>query len=90
VGILRDSSCAHTILDKDLIVSAMAIPAEEKIKGEIKKHILRVIAEELGLSHEFAFRKKQAAQYGSKIDKAIERLAKSKGFRYKRDYLSSL
>jgi len=77
-------------LDEDLILETMAVPGDQKIVGEVKKHILREIAEELGLAHEFAFRKKQAAQYGSKIDKAIERLAKAKGFEYKREYLQSL
>jgi len=96
--LVRDCALANStgvtvstpFLDRDLILESMAIPGEEKIKGDVKKHILREIAEELGLPHEFAFRKKQAAQYGSKIDKAMQRLTKEKGFEYKRDYLKSL
>ena len=56
----------------------------------ILKLILRKIANELGLKKEFAFRKKRAAQYGSRFDRAILRLGKRKGFKYKKDYLKSL
>ncbi len=75
-------------LDKDVIASAMKINAGEKIKEGIKKFALRKIAE----THlkNFAWRKKKAAQYGSGIIKAIEKLAKQKGFKYKKDYLISL
>lgn len=96
--LVRDCTLAtHTgitvstpFLDADLIVAAMGISGEEKIKDTVKKAILRQISESLGLPPEFAWRKKQAAQYGSRIDKAIEKLAKQKGFSYKRDYLASL
>ena len=63
-------------LDDNLIKAAMGISGEKKINGEHKKVILREIAEELGLPKEFAWRKKQAAQYGSGFDKALEKLAK--------------
>lgn len=63
-------------LDDEVIVKAMGIKGEEKIKGEHKKFILREIAESLGLPKEIAWRKKMAAQYGSGFDKAIERLAR--------------
>ncbi len=66
-------------LDEKLIVEAMAISGERKIAGEHKKLILREVAEELGLPKEFAWRKRQAAQYGSKLDWAMEKLAKKKG-----------
>ena len=39
---------------------------------------------------EVAWRKKQAAQYGSKFDRAIFRLAHADKFKYKKDYLKSL
>lgn len=77
-------------LDKDLIISAMQIPAKYKISSSGKKLILRETAAEMGLPREFAFRKKLAAQYGSGFDKAIERLARKKGFRHKKDYLKHL
>lgn len=74
-------------LDNKVILSAMAIPGKEKIVGEHKKYALRKAAEELGL--EDAWRKKQAAQYGSYFDKAIAKLAKKNNFNNKKDYLSS-
>ncbi len=73
---------AHTIelrlpfLDKELVEYALKIPAEHKIKRGIKKYILRRIAENEGVPHEFAFRKKKAAQYGSRFDRGLEKLAK--------------
>jgi len=66
-------------LDEQLIKNAMGIPAEQKINQEHKKIILREIAEELGLPKSIAWRAKKAAQYGSKFDWAMEKLAKQKG-----------
>jgi len=77
-------------IDEKVIKSAMQIPSNYKIKNKIKKYILREIAADLGLPREFAFRKKTAAQYGSKIDKAISKLAKKNNFKYKKDYLKNL
>ncbi len=77
-------------LDKDVIKEAMRIEGNQKIKGDIKKYVLRVVAEDLGLPNEFAFRKKMGAQYGSKFDTAIAKLAKKNGFKFKKDYLISL
>lgn len=75
-------------LDPEVIISAMSIPGKEKIKKGYKKYILRKYSEQLGLKE--AWRKKKAAQYGSYFDKAIKKLAKRKGFKYKKDYLKSL
>ena len=75
-------------LDKELIEYAMKLPEGWKIVEEKKKVILREVAEEfLG---EFAWRKKKAAQYGSCFDKAISKLARKNGFKFKKDYLRSL
>ena len=63
-------------LDKDLIEFALNIPVEEKIAGEddkIRKNILRDLGYELGLSEEFAYRPKKAAQYGTGIDKILRK-----------------
>lgn len=76
-------------LDEKLINYALKIPAEFKLSVSQNKLILREVAEQLGLK-EFAWRKKRAAQYGSKFDKAIEKLAKRNGFKYKHEYLRSL
>jgi diphthine-ammonia ligase len=75
-------------LDKDLIEYSMKISGDLKV-GEYKKQILREAAVALGMPKEIAFRKKLAAQYGSKFDYAIEKLAKKKGLN-KREYLASL
>lgn len=96
--LIRDCSVAaatrvnlHTpFLDADLIVEAMKLQGGDKIKGDIKKYPLRQIAEALGLPKEVAWRKKKAAQYGSRIDHAIEKLAKRQGFGAKREYLLCL
>lgn len=77
-------------LDDAVIRAAMALPAELKIRDGYKKWALRKLAEELGLAQEFAWRKKIAAQYGSAMDKALLRLAKRNGFRYRREYLADL
>lgn len=72
-------------MDKNLIEYAMRIDPALKI-AEQRKQILREAAVNLGLPKEFAFRKKSAAQYGSKFDFALEKLAKKKGLT-KSEYL---
>ncbi|MDD3176055.1 MAG: asparagine synthase C-terminal domain-containing protein [Candidatus Nanoarchaeia archaeon] len=77
-------------LNKELIEYAMTIPAKYKISKDDKKIILRKSAMRLGLQEEFAQRPKRAAQYGSRTDKAIAKLTKKHGFKFKKDYLLSL
>jgi len=77
-------------IDSAVIKEAMGIDISKKISESIKKIILREIAEELGLAHDFAWRKKQAAQYGSKFDKAILKISKKNGFENKLDWLHSI
>ena len=77
-------------LDKDLVKIAMEIHPMLKLDKTQKKIILREAAEFIGLKKEFAWRKKQAAQYGSNFVNGIEKLAKRKNFAYKKDYLQSL
>lgn len=96
--LLRDNAIANNekiifstpFLDKELIGVAMRIPDKYKINNENAKIILREVAQEQGLPKEIAWRRKLAAQYGSRIDKAISKLAKKKGFEFKKDYLKSL
>ncbi len=76
-------------LDPSLVKFSLGISGSLKIKDEVKKYIFRLVAQDLGLG-EFAFRKKLAAQYGSSISKAMEKITKAHGFRYKRDFLYSL
>ncbi len=77
-------------LARDVIVQGMNLHPMFKIDGSNNKLIIREIAEEFGLAREFAWRRKRAAQYGSNIDKAMEKLAKQHGFKDKKEYLQSL
>lgn len=79
----------NPFLDENMIKLAMSIPGEFKLNKE-NKLILREISNELGLKREFAFRKKKAAQYGSNFIKALDKIAKKNGFKYKKDFLESL
>ncbi|PIN87683.1 ATP-binding protein [Candidatus Woesearchaeota archaeon CG10_big_fil_rev_8_21_14_0_10_32_24] len=73
-------------LDRTLAEFSLKIPEEYKIKEETTKFILRDIAQSKGLSKEFAFRKKKAAQYGSRFDFALGKLAKQEN-KSKSEYL---
>jgi asparagine synthetase B (glutamine-hydrolysing) len=75
------------LLDPEVIIAAMRIGGEHKLKNGYKKAIFREIAEELGLPEEFAWRKKLGAQYGSRFDKALSKLGKKENINYKREYL---
>lgn len=77
-------------LDKELVDYALKIPSKYKIRRSVEKWILRQVALNHGLEKEFAKRKKKAAQYGSKFDKAISKIAKRNGYKYKSDYLRSI
>ena len=55
-----------------------------------KKMILIEATKQIGLKEEDAMRKKLGAQYGSKFDRGLQKLAKLKGFRYKSEYLNNL
>ena len=77
-------------LDKELIKAAMNVHPMFKLDKENKKIILRDAAEFIGLKKEFAWRKKQAAQYGSNFVNGIDKLARKNGFKLKKDYLQSL
>ena len=96
--LVRDASLAKAMnvtvltpfLDRDLIKVAMGISGDLKIKAGIKKACLRDAAVRMGLPQAFADRKKMAAQYGSGIDKAIERIAKKQGFNSKHKFLDNL
>ncbi|MFT4326325.1 MAG: diphthine--ammonia ligase [Candidatus Woesearchaeota archaeon] len=76
-------------LDKALVDFALKIPSHFKINDIEKKLILREMSEKKGLDKEYAWRPKKAAQYGSKFDKAIAKLARKKGFSNKSEYLES-
>lgn len=77
-------------LDHALIMFSKDLPVRYKITDIQKKIILRKVALTLGLPIVFAERKKLGAQYGSNVDKALEKLAKSDGMAYKHEYLEKL
>jgi diphthine-ammonia ligase len=77
-------------LAPDVVTIAMSMSSQSKIKDDMKKQILREIAEEAGLEREFAFRPKRAAQYGSRTDSALDKLARRHNFSGKKDYVDSL
>ncbi len=73
-------------LDRELVDYSLKIPAKYKLKRDVKKYVLRIVAEELGIPKDIAFRKKRAAQYGSNFDKALDKLAR-KEKKKKSEYL---
>lgn len=78
-------------LDKKLIEYSLNIPVKYKldIKANKNKIILRDIAKEIGIDEIYSYRQKKAAQYGSKFDKGLLRLAKNANL-MKQEYLNSL
>ncbi|MBI2573290.1 diphthine--ammonia ligase [Candidatus Woesearchaeota archaeon] len=74
-------------LDRELMDYALKIPAQYKIREGMSKHILRLIAQQEEVPSEIAWRKKTAAQYGSRFDYALEKLASKSGFSSKSAYL---
>lgn len=81
-----DIKVEYPFLNLDLVKFAMQIDPKLKIDEKTNKIILRETAFNLGLG-EFAFRKKIAAQYGSGFDKALGKIAKQHGFKFKKDFL---
>ncbi|MCD5425804.1 MAG: diphthine--ammonia ligase [Methanosarcinaceae archaeon] len=76
-------------LDTNLINYSLKIPSNYLIDESQNKIILRKVGENIGLLKEFTERKKQAAQYGSRFDKAITKLTKRQGFKTKTEYLKT-
>ncbi len=74
-------------LDKRLAAYSLRIPAKHKLDDKQNKKIIREIAQDLGVPEQFAHRRKRAAQYGSRFDKALERLAKKAKVKSKSAYL---
>lgn len=62
---------------------AMSIPLPLKIHGEddtMRKHVLRTVARAVGVPHAAAYRPKKAFQYSSGVHRALQRLAKQRGY----------
>ncbi|MDD5331364.1 MAG: asparagine synthase C-terminal domain-containing protein [Candidatus Nanoarchaeia archaeon] len=96
--LIRDSKLAEyfkvnlrcPFLDKDLVNYSLRIPEKYKIVKNQSKVVLREVAKDLKYDKELSERKKLAAQYGSKFDKAIKKLANKHGFKSKDEYLKSI
>ena len=71
-----------------IIKLTMNISIKSKINKDQNKIILRKFARKIGLKH-FSERKKLAAQYGSRINKAIYHLAKKNGFKTRTEFVNS-
>lgn len=78
------------LLDREVMEYALALPEKCKMHDGENKYILRLIAGKLGMTEETTHRPKKAAQYGSRSDKAIERLTKKHGYTHKSEYLESM
>ncbi len=74
-------------LDRDLAAYSLRIPAKYKLDGGVNKKIIREVALDMGVPKKYAQRRKKAAQYGSKFDKALEKLTKKAGMKSKSAYL---
>ena len=73
-------------LDKKIVDFSLKIPTRYKIQGDMDKAILRELARGMGVPGEIALRRKKAAQYGSRFDYGINKLAKRTG-KSKSEYL---
>lgn len=60
----------HPFLDQNFIEYSFTIPLYDKVRGTddyIRKHVIRAVAERLGLPHDICYKRKKALQYGTKI-----------------------
>ncbi|WP_167879428.1 asparagine synthetase B [Methanococcoides sp. NM1] len=76
-------------LDEKFVEYSLAIPEKFKMSDDMNKVVLRRAGEELGLSEAITKRSKKAAQYGSRFDQALKKLAKRAGFSNKTEYINS-
>lgn len=77
-------------LDRSLVEFSLTVPSDLKIKDEHQKYLLRKVAQKIGLADEDAFRPKKAAQYGSRFDRALQKVAKAQGFETRSEFIESL
>ena len=79
-------------LHKSIIEFAKTVPLGMKIKSKddrLRKHTIRQLAIDVGLSESIAMRNKKAFQYSSGIMKSVRKLAKRAGFKRLEDYIGS-
>ncbi|BBL67718.1 hypothetical protein MchiMG62_08990 [Methanoculleus chikugoensis] len=80
VAALHGAYFSMPYLDVRVVRAAQGIPAREKVRGGVRKHPLREIAER-HIPAEIARAEKKAMQYGSGIWRAIQRLARDNGYK---------
>lgn len=76
-------------LDEKFVEYSLAIPEKFKMSDGMNKVVLRRAGDKLGLPEIVTKRSKKAAQYGSRFDKALTKLAKNAGFVNKTEYINS-
>ncbi|OYT62247.1 hypothetical protein B6U67_04655 [Methanosarcinales archaeon ex4484_138] len=67
-------------LEPELVEFAKQIPAELKVRNNVRKYILQRTAQTIGLPPELSFRDKKAAQYSSGIQKTLKKIARRNGY----------
>ncbi len=63
-------------LDKEVIRLGLGLPSEQKVKDGLRKLAVADLAMDFGVPQDLAFRQKKGAQYGSAIQKSLERISK--------------
>ena len=76
-------------LDIRVVRAAHAIPASEKVRGGVRKHPLRMVAEE-HIPADIAWYEKKAMQYGSGIWRVIQKIARQNGYKHVADYVKTI
>ncbi len=87
VGLKREVTIAKRLgkkleypyLNSEITGLSKEMPLECKIRGDIRKWILRMAAEIIGVPEIITRREKKAAQYGSGVWKEMKRMAKRNG-----------
>lgn len=70
-------------MSEEFVDFAMRVPLDQKITGandDLRKHILRKVALDIGVPSQTALKPKKAFQYSSGVHKAIKELARKRGF----------
>jgi asparagine synthase (glutamine-hydrolysing) len=86
INIKRDMMMASSLgirlsapyLNEKVVEIGMNIPVDLKIKGGVRKFILREVAKKRGLPKKIGSREKKAIQYSTGVDKVIRRALKKK------------
>ncbi len=80
VAALHGAYFSLPYMDVRVVRAIRAVPAHERVRDGVRKHLLRTIAER-HIPAEIAWHEKKAMQYGSGIWRAIQRLARKNGYK---------